>query len=550
MKREIYSQSKLKEFIILTGIIIVDLVTKLTAYFFLPFEEKLCLIEEKLCFYLVYNFGSSNAITDDESISYTLFICFIFFVLLFYILFIRKQRIHTFFKILIGAGLFVALAAATELIQPLFEGIHISARTIGVIKSLTVLIFVGSIFFLCVNKWIRLSLMVYCAGGIGNLLSYFYPPFGSIDFIYLKISYSRFVSFNMADIATYVGIIGGITVLLFFVIKQLKKVIKKSSVFKRIVIFCVLLFCILFVIYYKSEKTYSVNLMERSDESGHLYIPVTINDSVYPFAFDTGASHNVIDSTLAQKIGLNADRVRFMTISRFTEAVRSDSIAFTYNQFSIGNLKTSGIFALNGYKGLFIDDVELMQSVGAIIGRETIRHYNWLFNFADNTVSISKGKIRIPALSDDQILTFTFDYNENMKVSMEVDGITIQNVTFDTGFGHTSVEAFEKTITLDIIFSKSDFEAYKNKLQSSVSIYSKGREFVMIDSMQINDFKIHGIVAYEDKEFARTLITANFIRSFRMMYIDSKNKKIQLYISSSDSARYQRKHIQDYIRNR
>jgi len=70
----------------------------------------------------------------------------------------------------------------------------------------------------------------------------------------------------------------------------------------------------------------------------------------------------------------------------------------------------------------------------------------------------------------------------------------------------------------------------------------------IIDSMQINDFTMQGLLFSEKTDYINSYITASFIRRFRMMYFDSTNKKIQLYVSPADSARNYRRDLQNFCR--
>jgi len=299
----------------------------------------------------------------------------------------------------------------------------------------------------------------------------------------------------------------------------------------------------------KSEKTFIVDLSENVDKSNHIYIPVIINNNVYNFLFDTGASFNIIDFGLAQKIGLSIDEKIFLTISRFTKTW-SDSISFSKKIAYIGNLKLNTTFALNGYNGLCIDDIELMQRVGAIMGIETIQHFNWLFNFSDNNVTISKGKIKISSFPDDQMLNLDFFYESGItNVDLIIDGVSIQNIAFDTGYEKSIIPFFKERELIDIVFSKSDIETLaSNNKHPNLGFSSELGKVFVIDSVQINDFTMQGLFALEHNEINQTLITSNFVRRFRMMYFDSKNKKIQLYVSPSDSARHHRRNLQNFSR--
>jgi hypothetical protein len=96
-------------------------------------------------------------------------------------------------------------------------------------------------------------------------------------------------------------------------------------------------------------NTYTVDLLENSFAPTLLRVPVTINENVYSFLFDTGTSYNVIDSVIAQKLELNTDSIHLMRLPKIDGTVRADSIAFAHKKYSIGNLNIiHGLFALNG----------------------------------------------------------------------------------------------------------------------------------------------------------------------------------------------------------
>jgi len=304
----------------------------------------------------------------------------------------------------------------------------------------------------------------------------------------------------------------------------------------------------------KPVKTNTVKLQESSYFSDCLYIPVTINERIYPFVFDTGSSVNVIDSGFAQKIGFSPDGDFFKSLKRFSNQIRQDTISYSNQKISIGNFQFNEVFFLNGYKGLVVDDIEYMKKYKAIMGMETIGQLNWLFNFSDNTVTFSKDIITIPTLPDEQILTLDF-YTKNgiTCMNLTMDGILIRNVGFDTGYDNTNVQFGNKFESFDIVFSKSDMETLtsNNKMSNALIFPAVIENFgnaYFLDSMKINDYKMQGIFAFVNNDYDQTLITVNFVRRFRMMYFDSLNKKIHLYVSPSDSVRSQKKELQIYRR--
>ena len=226
---QIKSLIKSKECIIVAIIIIVDLITKLAANTFLTYKEKVCVIGEKVCFYLIYNQGSTGGQADFLLKNYPnknlmiVLSCLSALTLLGYILFIRKYKMRTFYKILIGAGLFVILNIIMSWVQSLFENIIISSWTTSVVGKLTALVIIYCvIFYSRLDKWIRLSLVIIFAAGIGNLLSHFYSPYRIIDFIYVAGSYEliKIGVFNIADLGFYVGILGVIASTLFYELKK------------------------------------------------------------------------------------------------------------------------------------------------------------------------------------------------------------------------------------------------------------------------------------------------------------------------------------------
>ena len=335
----------------------------------------------------------------------------------------------------------------------------------------------------------------------------------------------------------------------------MKKLLCHVRVFSILayIVLGVLISCLLFHSCKKPVKIDTVELAESSIplSKDFIFIPVSINDSVYRFLFDTGSNSSAIDSVYAKKIGLYADGTSLAKISNMYRTVE-DSVSFARKNISIGQIRTTGIFFLDQYKGLAIEN-----NPGAIMGMDIGRQYNWLFNFDDNTATLSKNRITIPILPDDQIFTLNFYYNDefgNTQMNLTMDDVIIQNVVFDTGYSD-SWDVWDKEKKIDIVFSESDFEIVRSSLVKNLRCYNSmdfsamglGRSLI-IDSLKIDDLIIPGIFAIERKEKARSAITIHFVRRFRMMYYDSMNKKIELYVSHADSVRYQRIDLQNFVR--
>jgi lipoprotein signal peptidase len=214
------------------AIIIIDLATKLLANWFLPFKENVPLLGEKFSFYLIYNEGSTggqaNALIGNMYNKNLLIIsaCISVAILMSYILYIRKRELKTFYKILIGIGLYLVLSVIVVNIQRVFVDVNISNWLTSVIGKIFGLAIWGTVAYLIKNDTIRFPFVLVLAAGVGNLLSHFYPPFLIIDFIYIE-GLSQLVKigvFNFADLAFDIGIIWFIIAL---IIIDVKKAIQK-----------------------------------------------------------------------------------------------------------------------------------------------------------------------------------------------------------------------------------------------------------------------------------------------------------------------------------
>jgi len=316
----------------------------------------------------------------------------------------------------------------------------------------------------------------------------------------------------------------------------------------KILLYLIFALCIIVVLFSckKTTQTYKFNLTNNPNFPSYLFVPVTINNNPYSFLFDTGTELTLIDS-FASKTGLNTDKKTFITLQTANSTKISDSVGCAKLNYSIDNFHSKGIFYVLGR-----EQAKIINKVGAeaILGMDKIKQFNWLFNFADSMITFSKDKIELPALPDDKILTLDFYTKPGGGTNMNItlDGQCFQDILFDTGF-ETFFSFFGKEQSIDIIFNEPDFTAYRIKQGAVIGMDTDTGLVSLIDSIQINDFKMHSIVATKNpKVVTNTIITANFVRRFRMMYFDSKNRKIQLYVSPSDSARYERKDIQEFIK--
>ena len=218
---------KLKELIILLSIVLFDLITKLTANYYLPFQENVEIFGDTVSFYLTYNQGATGGQADfivgESNKNITIILtCMNGLILLSYFFYIRGKKIRTIYKVLIGIAIYLTLSVLMEMLYPLLINVTISSWTTSVIGKLTGLTLYGTLFYLSKNKWIRFFALIILACGLGNLLSHFYLPYRIIDFISIEGSYDllRIGVFNFADLAFDIGAIGLIISILYSLFKR------------------------------------------------------------------------------------------------------------------------------------------------------------------------------------------------------------------------------------------------------------------------------------------------------------------------------------------
>ena len=115
-----------------------------------------------------------------------------------------------------------------EMVRPLLGGLSITSWTASVMHKITSLTIYSLLFYWSTNKWIRLSTLLILAGGVGNLISHFYPPYRVIDFINIGGSYEHLLIgvFNFADVAFYVG---GISLVISVAAMLIKCIFSKQN---------------------------------------------------------------------------------------------------------------------------------------------------------------------------------------------------------------------------------------------------------------------------------------------------------------------------------
>ncbi len=190
-------------------LVILDTVSKIAAYILLPLHKNIPLIGEHLFFCLSINTrgvptyartpNSIFSVTATEELI-TSFLILIFVLILFVLVCLQWSR-----KVRISAGIlaFIGIVFLTDLLSTRFTLPELSPPVQGTLSRVGSTSFFVMLYCIFKNRYLKAVFSIGAAGALGNMLSFFYPPFGIVDFIYCDVAdfLRKYVGiFNLADI--------------------------------------------------------------------------------------------------------------------------------------------------------------------------------------------------------------------------------------------------------------------------------------------------------------------------------------------------------------
>lgn len=279
----------------------------------------------------------------------------------------------------------------------------------------------------------------------------------------------------------------------------------------------------------------------KQDKNGHFCIPVEINGKEKLFLFDTGCQGTIINYPVMKECGILLEDSTLQKIH--TPYDSTTNMTYYANiLLNIGGIPFKSTVSADRYNRVILKKF-LYDDFDGVLGIEDIQKFNWLFNFKDKTVTLSKSSIPLPLSSDDQVLNLNF--NKEKKDITYVDigfNDTVEHVfLFDTGYSNpfhiTYEENSQSKMNGDFVLTPA-FKEYINKyLPNCISLADN---ILLIDSLKINNYQLSHLSSLRDDKIILTdnVITNNFLRRFRLMYYDSTNKKISLYASPQDATIY------------
>lgn len=187
--------------------IVLDIVSKQLAYYCLT-DYKVTLIPGVLYLSKIVKtlpFADATIVNkpfvyaSDTDISDSFLISFVYPILLIYSLLIKKRRSYHFVKYLILLLLYyIYLWAIYSGLLKINSELILTHQYSSVIAVLINYIVIPILLlFLFENGYIKLILSFLIAANLGNVLSFFYPPYVVVDFLYFP---STNITYDIADI--------------------------------------------------------------------------------------------------------------------------------------------------------------------------------------------------------------------------------------------------------------------------------------------------------------------------------------------------------------
>lgn len=202
----------------------------------------------------------------------------------------------------------------------------------------------------------------------------------------------------------------------------------------------ILLFVYIFILSACTSETVHLKFENR----GGIYIPVNIDGKLHPFLFDTGSAVTLFSDELVRELG-NRVAVQKKDSIRFLVIAKKDHQSIRYSIYDSIALKMGGI-AVNCS---FVSNKDQDSNV---LGMDVISRLNWLVNFQDTTVLLSRDTIRF---QPDGLSDLSFEYLSNkgsMVIPVSLNDSISKYLILDTGWGFDTVWD-----TTDISLHTSDF---------------------------------------------------------------------------------------------
>lgn len=211
---------------LLIVLVAVDLVSKLAAYYVFPGAGS---GTTGIRYAVQLNDTGSNAAIDYYKIGSDLTILLASFVIGLmgvYVIVSRHLKLRTSYKIVFGIALYAVFSIILGALPESHTFIVRNRGLMGVLKLLGALFFYGTLFYYTESADFKLGWTLMLSGGLGNFLSFLYPPFSVIDFIVVPLPGVGDTVCNLADVFSTVSVI---YVVVLSIVRLVKYVIDRRK---------------------------------------------------------------------------------------------------------------------------------------------------------------------------------------------------------------------------------------------------------------------------------------------------------------------------------
>ncbi len=143
---------------------------------------------------------------SPDMLAQMFFLAALLFLLNISLIILKRIAVSFRIQMIVLAVSVLVIAYISPFLSKMFP-LHLTIVFVSYFSKAVVLLFYLTMFYISSNDFPRFMWIVIISAGLSNLIGFFYPPYGVIDYIYLDLPQNKALSavFNLADAAIFVG---------------------------------------------------------------------------------------------------------------------------------------------------------------------------------------------------------------------------------------------------------------------------------------------------------------------------------------------------------
>lgn len=307
----------------------------------------------------------------------------------------------------------------------------------------------------------------------------------------------------------------------------------------------IILFIYIFTLSACTFETVQVKFQNR----GGIYIPVELNGKLHPFLFDTGSAVTLFSDELVRELG-NRVSVQKKDSIKCLVIAKKDHQSIKYSVYDSTVLKIGDISVNCAF-------VSNKNQDSNVLGMDIISRLNWLFDFQDTTVLLSRDTICFESqgLSD-----LSFEYLSNkgaMVVPVSLNDSISKYLILDTGWGFdpisdtTYISLYSSDLVIEL--SVGDPNRVVDELGNIGGLNYLGslwnnNQIMIFPALKIGNISLEYVTSlfkqnpyFDRQEQAglQGLLSYGFVvNRFSYLKISPKQRKVSLYSNGEEHVSY------------